>query len=101
MSNKIKEWKFLCGGDEIVLESMAKMNVANLKFSVYIFLAILFLFIYLFLYLNIQHHYASNMRLVVMGGYPLDYLQKQVVKCFSDVRSKNPLGSYTWDQVRA
>ena len=38
------------------------------------------------------------MRLVVMGGYPLDYLQKQVLKCFSDVRSKDPLGSYNWDQ---
>ena len=28
------------------------------------------------------------MRLVVVGGYTLDYLQKQVVKSFSDVRSK-------------
>jgi len=45
-----------------------------------------------------EHHYASNMRLVVMGGYPLDYLQKHVIKCFSDVRSKDPLGSYSWDQ---
>ena len=46
-----------------------------------------------------KHHYASNMRLVVMGGYPLDYLQKHVVKCFSDVRSKDILGSYSWDQT--
>ncbi len=38
------------------------------------------------------------MRLVVMGGYPLDYLQKHVIKCFSDIRSKDPLGSYSWDQ---
>lgn len=34
-----------------------------------------------------------------MGGYPLDYLQKQVIKCFSDVRSKDPLGSYSWEQT--
>eukprot|EP00536_Pseudo-nitzschia_multiseries_P016315 jgi/Psemu1/220960/e_gw1.1075.16.1 len=45
-----------------------------------------------------KHHYASNMRLVVMGGYPLDYLQQQVIKCFSDVRSKDPPGSYNWLQ---
>ena len=38
------------------------------------------------------------MRLVVMGGYPLDYLQEQVVKCFSGVRSKDLPGSYRWDQ---
>jgi len=46
-----------------------------------------------------KHHCASNMRLVVMGGYPLDYLQEHVIKCFSNVRSKDPPGSYTWDQV--
>lgn len=39
------------------------------------------------------------MRLVVIGGYPLDYLQQQVIKYFSDVRSKDPLGSYSWDQT--
>ena len=39
------------------------------------------------------------MRLVVMGGYPLDYLQKQVIKYFSDIRSKDRLGSYSWDQT--
>ncbi|VEU33574.1 unnamed protein product [Pseudo-nitzschia multistriata] len=45
-----------------------------------------------------EHHYASNMRLAVVGGYPLDYLQEQVLKFFSDIKSKDPLGSYTWDQ---
>jgi nardilysin len=46
------------------------------------------------------HYYASNMRLVVIGGYSLDYLQEIVVKSFSDVRSKDALGSYTWKDTR-
>lgn len=38
------------------------------------------------------------MRLVVVGGYTLDDLQKHVVGSFSNIRSKDALGSYTWDQ---
>jgi secreted Zn-dependent insulinase-like peptidase len=38
------------------------------------------------------------MRLVVIGGYSLDYLQKHVVKSFSDVRSTAGL-TPSWDQV--
>lgn len=47
-----------------------------------------------------EHHYASNMRLVVIGGYPLDYLEDQVVKCCSGIRSKGVPGSYRWDQLK-
>mmetsp|Transcript_20206 Transcript_20206/g.22711 ORF Transcript_20206/g.22711 Transcript_20206/m.22711 type:complete len:1237 (-) Transcript_20206:127-3837(-) len=47
-----------------------------------------------------EHHYASNMRLVVIGGYPLDYLEEQVVKCCSGIRSKDIPGSYRWDQLK-
>ena len=32
-----------------------------------------------------QHYYAQNMRLVVVGAYTLDELERQVVQCFSDV----------------
>lgn len=45
-----------------------------------------------------EHYYASNMSLVVIGGYDLDQLQQHVVKCFSDIRSKDPPMSYSWDQ---
>ncbi|KAG7371853.1 peptidase insulinase family protein [Nitzschia inconspicua] len=46
-----------------------------------------------------EHYYASNMRLVVVGGYTLDYLEEHVIKSFSPIRSKDPLGSYTWSQT--
>ena len=38
------------------------------------------------------------MRLVVVGGYSLDDLEEQVIKCCSDIRSKDVPGSYRWDQ---
>lgn len=45
--------------------------------------------------LSLQYYYAKNMRLVVMGAYSLDTLQKHVVKCFSDIpalpREPSPL----------
>lgn len=45
---------------------------------------------------GIKYYFASNMRLVVMGAYTLDYLQEHVVKSFSDIRSDSPLSSYSW-----
>jgi len=45
--------------------------------------------------LALQYYYAENMRLVVMGAYSLDTLQRRVVKCFSEVpalpREPSPL----------
>jgi secreted Zn-dependent insulinase-like peptidase len=57
-----------------------------------------------------QHYYASNMRLVVIGAYSLDVLQKQVMESFSEVpsipRSPPPAGqepaaatSGDWDHI--
>lgn len=39
----------------------------------------------LIVFLLFQYYYASNMRLVVVGAYPLDALQDLVVKYYSDV----------------
>ena len=50
-------------------------------------------------FIHSQYYYASNMRLVVMGAYSLDYLQENVMKSFSEIRSKAPLGSSSWNDV--
>eukprot|EP00934_Nitzschia_sp_Nitz4_P008589 Nitzschia sp. Nitz4//scaffold226_size53432//33390//40437//NITZ4_006704-RA/size53432-augustus-gene-0.57-mRNA-1//1//CDS//3329542760//8579//frame0 len=41
-----------------------------------------------------EHYYASNMRLVVIGGYSLDVLQEEVVKAFSAVPSNGTKPSW-------
>lgn len=55
-----------------------------------------------------QYYYAQNMRLVVVGAYSLDTLQRHVVKCFSDVpalpRKPSPLqpeivGQQPWNET--
>ena len=38
------------------------------------------------------------MRLVVIGGYSLDYLQNQVIKSFSDILSNEGLVP-SWDDI--
>lgn len=41
------------------------------------------------------------MRLVVTGGFSLEYLEKNVVNCFSDIRSKPNNSLTSWDQINS
>lgn len=46
---------------------------------------------------DFKYYYASNMRLVVIGGYPLDVLQELAIESFSNIRAKGEVPS--WDTI--